>query len=126
MKHWLLAGLLFAQSPEVDLHEELLRTRPSSARGSIYTIVATHVDGTAARGEIMCDGPWFKYADEDTVLQGDRLPFTTDARGAAIFNPPFDYVGEPMTCTAVDRDLHTGSVTFEVSDSATVHRIIVR
>jgi hypothetical protein len=90
-------------------------------------LVAVHRDGTPARGTIACDGLWVKHADEDkdeNYQEWDfRLPFRTDSRGAVVFNPTPDMLGDRLTCYAESKGL-SGTLTLFIRDGETYSIIV--
>jgi len=79
----------------------------------MFTLIAQYPDGTPARGWTNCNEVWCKY---DEVEQCARnLPFKTDGRGAAIFNPPgswfIDEDASTLTCYTT-AGLRSGKLSF--------------
>ena len=97
---------------------------PPPTRSMMFTVIAQFQDGTPATGEIFCSGYWMKYQDTEWVDGEPRepesilnLPFRTDSRGAAIFNPRLDYYVEEgyEECYALS-GARSGKLTFTPRD----------
>lgn len=112
-RSFLITLLLAPQLPADLLQQErdsALGSRPWSA---MLRIRAVHKDGSPARGSISCSGYWHKFDEKD--LGGWGIPFETDSTGAIVMNPWVgDYEEDLLTCSALDRHNHTGSVSFNM------------
>lgn len=115
---FILTAALCAQTNEVD---QLQRERYAIRGGTLEEMVvvqAVHEDGTPAKGTIACEGLWRKF--DENPISGYNLPFVTDSRGVAIFNPwigMFDNEGNDMTCSATDRHGHKGWASWPMPTS---------
>jgi hypothetical protein len=106
-----IAAALFMQQDVVrQLQLEKLSLSPQQPNAYMVEIHAVHEDGTGARGTITCDGLWRKFDEQETVEW--NLPFATDSRGVAIFNPWIGDYEDGMHCTARDTHQHIGQVSF--------------
>ena len=116
-----LLVLLLLQTTEPDLKWEKKRTLTGTPY-AMFVVIATHEDGRPVRGTIACTGGWFKYADEEKKTISWALPFRTDSRGAAVFNPRYDddYF---MSCWATADTGEYGKVSFTLEPG--VRRLIM-
>ena len=120
--------LLFSQviqQSEPDLTTEYIRatSRGSQPTQALFTIISTLNGKPNRQGKIWCEGIWYVQADESDITIGDDIWFSTDSRGAAIFNPMIGEVGNMQTCVAADSTgLRRQSLTFKIMDGA-IYRI---
>lgn len=120
-----LSGLLMfsLQVGEPDLKTERLRTRTGTPFG-MFVAIAQNEDGTPAIGNIACSGDWYKYVDSKEKIPAQwALPFRTDSRGAAVFNPWYDddYY---LTCWAASDKGKTGRLYFMLEPGATQYIVV--
>ncbi len=108
-----LIAVLLAQLPDYDpqLERERFAAEGTPSIMVMVRLTAVHTDGSPARGSISCSGIWRKY--DETEIGGGGLPFATDSTGSIILNPWIgDYEDDPLTCTALDKHGHQGSIRF--------------
>jgi len=107
-----IIGLLGQSSDDGVLEMERMRMYESGPYNHLITLIVQHADGSPARGTIACAGEWFKH-DDIEARYVESLPFATDSRGAAIFNPLI--TDSSLSCRANDVHGHTGALTVELS-----------